>query len=403
MAPSTVEFDPFSHDFFTFPYQTYRRLRDEAPVYYSSKYDFWALSRYEDVASAYRDHQTYSSAKGVTLDMIQISELMKDVPAQIIWMDPPEHDRMRKLVNKVFTPRAIIALETMVRDTIYDTLAGLAGSSFDVVTDFSALFPVEIITKMLGVPGECRQQIRHWIDAFLERRPGSIMPTQEGFEAAMAMGEFFTNLIAQRRDDPQDDMISRLIAVEITDDDGVVTRLSDGQIEGFARLLGGAGAETVTKLVANAIVVFADHPDQWGQLRHNPATIPAAIEELLRYDGPVQYNFRYSTRDITLHGSTIPANSAVMLITGSANRDERAFPGADSFDINRERKFGYNLGFGYGVHSCLGAALARMEARIALEALLELLPHYEIDRSGLQRVSMTNVCGWSNVPVRTTS
>ncbi|WP_319448797.1 MULTISPECIES: cytochrome P450 [unclassified Mycobacterium] len=395
-----VEFDPFSEDFFTSPYDTYRRLRDEAPVYYNAEYDFWALSRYDDVASAYRDHQTFSSSKGVTLDMIQIAELMKDVPAQIIWLDPPEHDRMRKLVNKVFTPRAVTALESLVRRAIAAALDNVDPSTFDVVADFSAPFPVEIIAEMLGVPTENRQQIRTWIDAFLERTPGSIMPTQEGFEAAIAMGEFYDDLIAQRRAHPQDDMISQLIAARVADDNGQVRRLTDGEIGGFARLLGGAGAETVTKLIGNSAVVFAEHPQQWQELVDDRSKVPAAIEELLRYDGPVQYNFRYSMRDVTLHGTTIPAGKPVMLITGSANRDERVFIDPDRFDIDRERKFGYNLGFGYGIHSCLGAALARMEGRIALEALLDLAPRYEIDRAGLRRVSMTNVCGWSNVPMR---
>jgi len=391
-------FDPFSEQFYTSPYETYRRLRDEAPVYYSAKYDFWALSRFEDVSAAYRDHDTYSSVKGVTLDMIQIADMIKDVPAQIIWLDPPEHDRMRKLINKAFTPRAVTALETSVHDTIHRLLAGVDPDTFDVVAEFAAPFPVEIITTMLGVPVEDRQQIRYWIDEFLNREPGSIMPTQRGWEAQIAMGEYFQHLVSHRRKHPQDDMLTRLIAAEISDDDGAIRRLTDGEIVGFARLLGGAGAETVTKLIGNAVVVFADNPVQWQKLLADRSKIPAAVEELLRFDGPLQYNFRHTTRSVTLHGTTIPAQTPVMLITGSANRDERVYPDADRFDIERDRKF--HLGLGYGVHSCLGAALARMEARIALNALLDHMPHYEIDKSNLRRVSMTNVCGWSHVPVR---
>jgi cytochrome P450 len=394
-----VEFDPYSNDFFDSPYETYRRMRDEAPVYYNAKYDFYALTRYEDVAPAYKDFETYSSAKGVTLDIIKATDLKMPAGKLIIMMDPPEHELMRKLVNRVFTPRAVAGLEPMIREKIYDVVKTLDPTSFDAVADFSALFPVEIITAMLGVPAEDRQQLRIWLDKGLERHPGSMSPSKDGIDAMMASGAYYYNLIQERRADPQDDMISRLIDTEVVED-GEVRRLDDIEIAGFANMLGGAGAETVTKLVGNAVVVFAENPDQWQKLGEDRSKIPAAFEELLRYEGPSQYNVRYTLRDVTLHGTTIPAGSAVILINGAANRDERVFPDPDRFDIDRERKFGYNIGFGYGIHSCLGAALARMEGRIALEALLDLIPRYEIDRSGLRRVHMTNVCGWAHVPVR---
>jgi cytochrome P450 len=194
-------------------------------------------------------------------------------------------------------------------------------------------------------------------------------------------------------------MISRLIETEI-ERDGVVEKLTDVDISGFATMLGGAGAETVTKLVGNAMVAFADFPDQWRKLREDRSKIPAAVEELLRYEAPSQYQIRTATRDVTYYGTTIPEGAAVLLVTGSATRDERMFEDPDRLDIDRERKMGFNLAFGYGVHSCLGAALARMESRIAFEALLDLVPEYEVDRGGLRRVAMTNVCGYSNVPVR---
>jgi cytochrome P450 len=394
-----VEFDPYSDDFFNSPFQTYRRMRDEAPVYYNARYDFWALTRYDDVAAAYKDFATFSSAKGVTLDIIKAKDLQMPSGKLIIMMDPPEHERMRKLVNRVFTPRAIAALEPMIREKIYEVVKTLDPAGFDAVADFAALFPVEIITTMLGVPAEDRQQLRVWLDKGLERDQGSMSPSPEGIDAMMKSGAYYYELIQQRRARPQDDMISRLIESEVIED-GEVRRLDDIEIAGFANMLGGAGAETVTKLVGNAVVVFDENPDQWQKLREDRSKIAAAFEELLRYEGPSQYNVRTTTRDVTLHGTTIPAGSAVLLINGSALRDERVFPDPDRFDIDRERKFGYNIGFGYGIHSCLGAALARMEGRIALEALLDLIPCYEVDRAGLRRVHMTNVCGWSNVPVR---
>jgi cytochrome P450 len=267
------------------------------------------------------------------------------------------------------------------------------------VADFSALFPNEVITTMLGVPEDDREQIRQWLDLLLERRPGEIAVPPEGFEASMKTGIYYYNLIQERRRRPCDDMISRLIETEI-ERDGVVDKLTDVDIAGFATLLGGAGAETVTKLIGNAMVAFADFPEQWQQLRADRSKVPAAIEELLRYEAPSQYQVRTATRDVTLHGKAIPKGSVVLLVTAAATRDERMFPDPDRLDIDRERKMGFNLAFGYGVHSCLGAALARMESRIALNALLDLLPDYEVDRGGLRRVAMSNVSGYCNVPVR---
>jgi cytochrome P450 len=395
----SIEFDPFSTEFFNGAYDTYRRLRDEAPIYYNAKWDFWALTRYEDVAPATKDHETFSSAKGATLDMVKAHDDAIPVPKVIISMDPPEHQKMRRLVSNVFTPRSIAALEDMVRDKVYERIEALNPASFDVVADFSALFPNEVITTMLGVPKQDRDQIRLWLDLLLERHPGEIATTKRGYQASVNTGLYYYDLVQQRRAHPEDDMISRLIEIEI-ERDGMVEKLTDVDITGFATMLGGAGAETVTKLVGNAMVAFADFPDQWRKLRDDRSKIPAAVEELLRYEAPSQYQVRTATRDVTYYGTTIPAGGAVLLVTGSATRDERMFDDPDRLNIDRDRKMGFNLAFGYGIHSCLGAALARMESRIALEALLDLLPEYEVDRDGLQRVAMANVCGWSNVPVR---
>ncbi len=397
-VPTNIEFDPFSDDFFNDPFDTYRLLRDHAPVYRSGRYDFWALSRYADVAPAMKDHKTFSSTKGVTLDhFIDPNALIpRDV---IIMMDPPQHTQMRSLVNKVFTPRAIAKLEPTIRDIITGIAERIDLRSFDAVQDFSALFPVEIITTMLGVPAEGRQQIRHWVDGLLEREPGTALSTPASREAAVAMWSYYFELVQHKRTHPQDDMISRLIEVEVERDDGRITRLSDFEIAAFASLLGGAGAETVTKLIGSAAVLFARNPEQWQMLRTDRSLIPSAFEELLRYEGPSQYNIRWSNVEVELHGVTIPRASAVMLINGSATRDERAFDDPDRFDITRKVQ-GHNLGFGYGIHSCLGAALARLEGRIALDVLLDLLPEYEVEEAGLERVKMPNVFGWKSVPVQ---
>jgi cytochrome P450 len=397
LQAGTLDFDPFSDVFFNDPFNTYRRLRDEAPVYRNEKYGFWALSRYEDVEPAMKDCQTYSSARGITLDMY-LAEPDPTQPTLIIMMDPPEHTVMRKLVNKVFTPRAIAALESMIREKITEVANTLDRTTFDVVADFAALFPVEVITTMLGVPPEHRQQIRLWLDKQLERNPGDFHVPPEGLQAAQAIGVFYYELVCERRARPRDDMISRLTQVDVIRDNGVA-KLTDIEIAAFAMMLGGAGAETVTKLLGNAAVIFAENPDQWRKLREDRSKIPFAFEELLRYEAPSQYQLRYSMRDVRLHGTTIPAGSVVMLINGSATRDERAFLDPDRFDIDRTPS-GHNLNFGYGVHSCLGAALARMEGRIALDVMLDLMPDYEVDPAGLRRVAMANVAGWSNVPIQ---
>jgi cytochrome P450 len=399
LTTSHVVFDPFSNDFFNSPYATYRRMRDEEPVYYSENYDFYALTRHADVAAAIKDSATFSSSRGVDLEMVQSGN---PVPPLIIMMDPPEHRRMRNLVNKVFTPRAVERQRHLVVEQIDRFLAGANRDEFDVVQDFSALFPVEVITRMLGVPAELRQKIRLLLDKMLEREYGNVATPEEGIQAGIETGLLYYNIIQQRHADPQDDMISDLIAVEV-ERDGVATKLDDVEIAGFASMLGGAGAETVTKLVGNAVVTFAEHPDQWQMLLGDRSRIPAAVEELLRWEAPAQYLVRYSMKDIELHGITIPAGNPVLLCVGAANRDERAFADADSFDINRDRSQAQNLGLGYGVHSCLGAALARMESALALDKLLDHMPRYEIVREGLRRVAMTNVIGWNNVPVRVLS
>jgi cytochrome P450 len=398
MTTSELVFDPFSEDFFNGPWEIYRRLRDEAPVYHNDEHDFYALSRHEDVAAAYKDFETYSSAYG--LDLAQVRS---DVPLDakmIILMDPPEHRQMRSLVNKAFTPRAIEAMKPMVTETIDRYIAKANPKRFDVVGDFSAFFPVEVITQMLGVPEEYRQQVREWVDTSLHREPGQIETSEEGMQAIAESMAFYYNLIQERRAEPQDDMFSRLIAAEIERDDGERTRLDDFEIAGFAALLGGAGAETVTKLVGNAAVTFARFPDQWQKLLDDRSKIPAAVEELLRYEPPVHYNVRRSMREVNLHGVTIPEGKPVFLLGGSAHRDPEAFTDADTFDIDRDRTEAQNLGFGYGVHSCLGAALARMESAIALDRLLDFMPRYEVLWDDCKRVAMQNVAGWSHVPVR---
>lgn len=400
MTKAKLVFDPFSEDFFNGAYQTYRRMRDEAPVYYNEEHDFYALTRHEDVAPGFKDFETYSSAYGVDLSSIRNGLPTDTGPKMIIFMDPPDHRHMRSLLNKVFTPRAIQAQRGMVAEKVEKYLSQVDPDGFDAVQDVTGPFPVEVITTMLGVSAEHAQKIRHWIDESLHREVGQIEVGEKGMQANVETAMLYYELVQQRRAEPKDDLFTKLIEAELEREDGQKTKLDDLEITAFATLLGGAGAETVTKLVGNAVYMFGKNPDQWQMLQDDRSKIPAAVEELLRYEAPAQYNVRRSMRDVQLHGETIPEGSPVFLIGGSANRDERAWTDADKFDIDRDRTEAQNLGLGYGIHSCLGAALARLESSIALEKLLDFMPRYEVDFDNCQRVQMQNVVGWKNVPVR---
>ena len=397
MTKPKVVFSPVSQEFFENPYEIYARMRDDAPLYYDEQEDFYALTRHEDVAAAFKDHDAFSSARGCDLSMVRSGEVPQK---SIIFMDPPDHRHMRSLLNKAFTPRAVQSQKETVAELIEHYLGMVDPDNFDVVQDFSGPFPVEVITRMAGVPEEFRQQVRHWIDRSLHRKPGQIDLDDDNMQANIDSGMYYYGLVVERRENPQDDMISRLIAAEIPDDHGNMRQLDDIEITGFTTLLGGAGAETVTKLVGSAVVEFARHPDQWQKLLDDRSKIPAAVEELLRYVGPVQYNVRYSVKDVEVPSGTVPAHKPVFLMGASANRDPRAFTDGETFDIDRDRTQAQNLGLGYGIHSCLGAALARMESAIALDRLLDFMPRYEVDFDGLRRVNMQNVAGYQNVPVR---
>ena len=401
MTKAKLVFDPFSEDFFNGAYETYRRMREEAPVYYNEEHDFDALSRHEDVAPAFKDFETYSSAYGVDLTSVRSGQLPTEGGQKmIIFMDPPDHRHMRSLLNKVFTPRAIQAQSEMVTRKVEKYLGQVDPDGFDAVQEFTAPFPVEVITTMLGVPEEHAQKIRHWIDESLHREVGQVEISDKGMQANIETAMFYLDLVQKRRADLKDDLFSKLIEAELEHEDGEKASLDDIEITAFATLLGGAGAETVTKLVGNAVYVFAKYPEQWQKLQDDRSKIGAAVEELLRYEAPSQYNVRRSMKEVHLHGTTIPEGMPVFLMGGSANRDERAFTDADKFDIDRDRTQAQNLGLGYGIHSCLGAALARLESSIALDKLLDFMPRYEVDWDGCRRVHMQNVVGWQNVPVR---
>jgi cytochrome P450 len=397
-----MEFDPLSEEFFEDPFEVYRWLRDDAPAYHNERIGFWALSRYDDCIEAHRDVATYTSTRGLTLAQLTSAEFgqVADQVGSMIMMDPPMHDRMRKLVNRAFTPRRIAEWEPVVAEVVGGLLDGLAGAgSFDAVVDFSGPFPVEVICTIVGVPEGDRQQIRHWTDAMLELEVGNPFPTAAGIDAAIALDGYMTALVADRRGHLGDDMISHLIEAEVEREDGTVERLDDGEVSRFVSLLAAAGAETVTKLVGNGVMTFAEHPEQLARLQADPSLAPSAVEEVLRWRAPSQYQGRYALRDREWHGVTIPAGSPLLIVTGAANRDPRAYDDPDRFDITRQGPLG--ITFGHGIHYCIGAHLARLEGRIAFTELYRRWPDLSVDLDAVRWVHMSNVAGPSSVPVTT--
>lgn len=390
-----MELNPFSHEFHEDPYPTYRWLREHAPLYRNPQFDFWALSRFRDVLDASHDWETYSSAQGTTIERID-GALFGERP-MMIFTDPPRHDRLRKLVNRVFTPRRIAELEPFARATVIRLLEPLvANGGGDFVKELSALLPMEMIFTMLGVPEADRIGLRRHMDASLDRDRDTGNIPQHALEAMGAMLTYWDGLVAELRVKPNDGLISALLEAEIETDGGTKTRLTKGEIVGFCSLIGVAGNETVTKLLANAAVLFARHPDEYGKILADPACIPGAAEEVLRYTSPSQYQGRVVTKDVEWHGTRVPAGSRILLLTGSANRDEREFDAPDRFDVHR--KVPVALGFGQGIHFCLGASLARLESRVALEEFGRRFPSYAIDESKCVRVHMSNVHGYQSVP-----
>jgi cytochrome P450 len=392
MDAPELEYDPYSYEIDVDPYPLYRRLRDEAPAYYNPRLDFWALTRFDDCHDALVDWQTYSSAEGTVL------ELMGKLPvagALIIFMDPPRQTRYRNLVSKAFTPARIRALEPRIREIAVQHLEPLVDRSrFDVVKEFTAKLPMDVISSMLGIPKEDRDSVRAWSNDVLHREAGNPMPTRQGIESMFRLQAYFDEQTSERRRRPQDDMMSVLLEAEV---DG--ERLSDADVRSFLTLLATAGNETVTKLLATAFYWLARFPDQRRVLAREPAVIPNAVEEFLRFDPPSHYQGRTATRDVELHGCSIPKGARVMVINGASGRDERRFPDPDRLDVRREIEL--HLGFGYGRHVCLGAFLARMETRVALEESLRRWPEYDVPEEGVERMHSSNVRGLSGLVLET--
>ncbi len=392
---ASVEYDPFSYEQDDDPYPVYRWMRDFAPAYRNERLDFWALTRFQDNLDAFLDPVTYSSSWGTSLEFM---DGPKTEMGLMIYMDAPRHTRYRKLVSKAFTLGRMRTLEPLIRGLAARHLDALVGRPrFDVVREFTAKLPMDVISTLLGIPEADRAEVQRNSNMMLHREPGNPMPTQEAIRASLELIPYWNEQIAQRRRRRTDDLMTDLVEVEVEDDDGVLQRLSDEEIRSFFMLLATAGNETVTKLLATAFLELANHPDQRRILVAEPQWTANAVEETLRFDPPSQYQGRITTRPVTVHGERIPEHGRVLLINGATGRDERRFEAPDRYDVRRS--FDLHLGFGYGRHFCLGASLARLESRIGIEEFLCRWPDYEAPSDGIERMHSSNVRGLAGLVI----
>ncbi|MCA4726416.1 cytochrome P450 [Mycolicibacterium fortuitum] len=392
-ATQSVYFDPYDVEINANPYPTFARLREESPLYYNEQYDFYALSRFADVNKGLVDHETFSSARGAIIELIKANI---DIPSgALIFEDPPIHTVHRKLLSRMFTPRKINALEPKIRQFCAQSLDPLVGSGrVDFIKDFGAIMPMRVISALLGIPEDDQEMIRDHGNDQLRTEAGKPMKAaQEG----LVDGSIFETYIDWRKDNPSDDIMTDLLNVEFTDEHGVTRQLTREELLIYINVVAGAGNETTTRLIGWAAKVLAEHPDQRRQLVENPALIPQAIEELLRFEPPAPHVARYVTRDIELHGQTVPEGSVMMMLIGAAVRDSRQFPpDGEVFDIHREQR--QHLAFSVGTHYCLGSALARLEGRIALEEMLKRFPEWDVDLENAVLSPTSTVRGWDSMP-----
>jgi cytochrome P450 len=392
-----VYYDPYDFEIDTDPYPIFRRLREEVPLYYNARYDFFAVSRFDDVERGLVDTGTFSSAQGTILELIRADIEMPT--GTFIFEDPPEHDVHRGLMSRVFTPRRMNAIEPQVREFCARTLDPLVGTGgFDFIADLGAQMPMRTIGMLLGIPEEDQEALRDRIDDGLKLEAGE-MPDHTG-QQATEQAQAFADYVDWRADHPADDLMTELLQAEFEDVDGARRRLSREEVLNYVNLIAGAGNETSTRLIGWTGKVLAEHPDQRQAIVDDRDLVPQAIEELLRFETPSPVNARYVTTDVEYYGQTVPAGSVMLFLNGSANRDDRKFPDGDTFDIHR--RIDHHMSFGYGLHFCLGAALARLEGRVALDEVLKRFPTWDVDYDNAVQARTSTVRGWERLPVTTT-
>jgi cytochrome P450 len=392
---SDVYYDTYDVGINADPYPVYKRLREEAPVYYNDKHDFFAVSHFADVEKGLLDAQTYISGKGGIIELIKADIEMP--PGVIIFEDPPTHTIHRRLLSRAFTPRRVAELEPKIREFCAQSLDPLVGANrFDFIADLGAQMPMRVISMLLGIPESDQEAVRDHVDANLRTEAGEPMQVSENF----VTGAMFADYVDWRAEHPSDDIMTELLNVEFTDQTDTVRKLTRNELLTYLEVVAGAGNETTTRLIGWTAKVLADHPDQRAELVADPSLIPNAIEEILRYESPAPHVGRcVAKQDLVVHGTEVPAGSVMLFLLGSANRDDRRFPDGDTFDIHR--KDGRHLTFGNGIHLCMGAALARMEGVIALEEVLARIPEWDVDMDNARLSPTSTVRGWETLPVTT--
>jgi cytochrome P450 len=392
-----VYYDPYDFEIDKNPYPIWKQLREEQPLYFNSKHEFYALSRFEDVERCSKDWRRYSSARGTLLELIKSG--MRIPPGSIIFEDPPDHDLHRGLLAGIFSPRKINSLEGKVREYCARSLDGIVGNSgFDFIHDIGAQVPMRTIGYLLGIPEQDQQAIRDQIDHGLELQEAGPKSADMYERLLEGQNNVFAEYVDWRSKHPSDDVITELLRAEFDDSEGKKRRLSRDEVIGYVNLLAAAGNETTTRLIGWAGKLLAEHPGQRRDVARDLSLVTRMIEECLRFESPSPVQARYVTEDVEHYGQTIKQGSVILLLTASANRDDRRFPDGDTFNIHRPMSS--HLAFGYGPHFCLGAALARLEARITLEEILKRFPDWEVDWDKAVQAHTSTVRGWKSLPVK---
>lgn len=389
-----VYWDPYRPDIGENPYPTFRRLREEAPLYYNQAYDFYALSRFADIETHLGDIETFSSARSDILEFIKEDI---DIPkGMFIWEDPPLHTVYRNVVARVFTPKRMNDLENQIREYCARCLDPLVGAErIDFIADLGAKLPGGVIGMLLGIPDEERDVVRERVEAALRTETGKPMDVSQ----ATYQGEGYEDYLDWRAKNPSDDLMTTLLGVEFKDETGTTRKLTREEVLIFVNVIAGAGNETTSRLIGWTGKILGDHPEQRRQIAADPGLIPAAIEEILRFEPPGPAVARYVTKDVEIRGQTVPAGSAILFLLASANRDEERFPDGDSFNVHREGP--PHITFGRGIHSCLGSALARVEGRVALDEILKRFPDWTVDTQSAKLSSSSSTRGWDTMPAYT--
>ncbi len=391
---SDIYYDPYDFEIDTDPYPVWRRLREERPLYYNDRYDFYALSRFDDVERGLIEWKTYSSAKGTLLEIIKSG---MEIPAgSMIFEDPPGHNMHRSLLSRVFTPRKMNAIEPKIREFCAQTLDPKMGADgFDFIADLGAQMPMRVIGMLLGIPEQDQQALKEVIDDGLRLQEGT-MPDTASYGGDLQSSSF-DEYIAWRSEHPSDDLMTELLQAEFEDETGTTRRLTRAETCNLVNLLAAAGNETTTRLIGWTGKTLADYPDERRKLVEDRSLVPNAIEELLRFEPPSPTQARYVMNDVEIHGQVVPEGSVILLLNGSGNRDDRKFPDGDRFDVTRQ--IDHHLAFGYGLHFCLGAALARLEGRVALDEVLQRFPTWDVDWDHAKQARTSTVRGWEQLPV----